>query len=113
VAYRAITFDVARMRKSYTPNDRVGLCTAVKSGESVQSAARRLGITMTTAYTWLRKAAGEDTTVIAQPTFIELVAARASDAGLVVRVGAAEIDVRPGFDGALLRAVVDTLRGAA
>jgi len=43
--------------------------------------------------------------------FIELMPASARDARLMVRVGVAEVEVRTGFDAALLREVVEALRG--
>lgn len=44
---------------------------------------------------------------------MELVGGSDPEAGLVVRVGVAEIHVRAGFDGELLRAVVAALEGAS
>ena len=84
------------MRKIYEECDRAELVTAVKHGEPVAAAARRFGVTPATAYTWIRKA-NDASRVVAQPTFIELVASGSASAGLVVRVGCAEIDVEPGF----------------
>ncbi|MBE7450066.1 MAG: hypothetical protein HS111_14540 [Kofleriaceae bacterium] len=45
------------------------------------------------------------------PTFVQLVATTARDAALVLRVADVEIEVRAGFDAALLRSVVEVLRG--
>lgn len=44
-------------------------------------------------------------------TFARLIPARTHDAPLVVRVSDCSIEVRHGFDAALLRAVVEVLRG--
>jgi hypothetical protein len=43
------------------------------------------------------------------PTFVRLVPSAAADATITVRVGKAEIQVRRGFDGELLQAVVASL----
>ena len=102
------------MRKIYGPNDRAELVAAVRRGEPVPTAARRLGVTLSTAYRWMRpRATSEQALARAQPTFVELVAAGAGGTALVVRVGPAEIEVRVGFDRALLREVVATLGGVA
>jgi transposase-like protein len=100
------------MTKSFGQRERDELVGAVKRGEPVAAAARRFGVTPVTAYTWIRKSgeAGSRETAV-QPTFLELVTSGITGAGLVVRVGDAEIEVRPGFDVALLRAVVAALRG--
>lgn len=71
---------------------------------------------MSTAFRWLRveaDAAGRARHDEAVPTFVELVPVRPAAPALVVRVGAAEIEVGAGFDGALLRAVVAALSEAA
>lgn len=52
-------------------------------------------------------------TLAPPPTFVELVAEAMPRAAMVVRVGAAEIDVSAGFDAALLRAVVSALADGA
>lgn len=81
----------------------------------MRSAAARLGVSVSTAYAWLRAAANaKRATGMATtgPSFVELVPVSASATGpLVVRVGVAEIEVRGGFDAALLRAVVTALAG--
>lgn len=100
------------MRKTYLRGDRVALMTAVKRGESVREAAGRLGVGLSTAYEWVR----EDVPTRAasrSPTFVELVSAGVPAAGLIVRIGVVEIEVHPGFDAVLLRAVVDALAVAA
>jgi hypothetical protein len=84
----------------------------------VAVAAARLGVVVATAYNWVRDA-GKATTVDtaraqaaqAAPAFVELVPRPPADGPLIVRVGAAEVAVRMGFDAALLRAVVDALAG--
>lgn len=101
--------DAGRMRKPYKQTDRAELLAAVRRGEAVPSAARRFGVKMSTAYRWVRQSSDDERGVT--PTFIELVTAEPLSAGLMVRIGAAEVEVRPGFDPELLRAVVATLGG--
>ena len=81
-------------------------------------AAARLGVVLATAYNRVRDA--RKTTRVdkagaaamrAGPSFVELVPRPPADGPLIVRVGAAEVVVRMGFDAALLRAVVDALAG--
>lgn len=110
--------DDGRMRRNYTRAERDELIRAVtRRGESVRSAATRLGVTMSTAYHWLRAAAASgpepERAMVRAPevTFARLIPARTHDAPLVVRVSDCSIEVRHGFDAALLRAVVEVLRG--
>jgi transposase-like protein len=99
------------MRRIYEESERATLVASVKRGESVSAAAQRFGVTISTAYRWLRRSGdGERPT---QPTFIELVTTATPGTALVVRIGAAEIEVRRGFDPDLLGAVVVALGGAA
>jgi transposase-like protein len=96
------------MHKNFEQEDRAELVAAIRGGESVAAAAKRFGVAASTAYGWLRRAGG----VEQSPTFLELVTG-SSVSGLVVRVGSAEIEVRAGFDPALLRAVVNALGGVS
>jgi transposase-like protein len=100
------------MRNSYKQSERAALVAAVKRGEAVPSVARRLGVTTSTAYTWIHRAKRPAPAASAAPTFLELVTAGTNSA-LVVRIGAVEIEVRAGFDAGLLRAVVAALDGGA
>lgn len=78
-----------------------------KQGKTVRAAATELGIAESTGYRWLRAARSS---APAAPGFLELVPFHAGGATeVVVRVGAAEIEVRAGFDPRLLRAVVRAL----
>ena len=87
---------------------------AVKGrGEPVPSAATRLGVVVGTAYKWLRTSGARDAARVARPGFARLVAASTPDPRLLVRVNAAEIEVRAGFDAELLRSVVAALRDGA
>jgi transposase-like protein len=99
------------MRRNFTEAERRELIQGVtKRWESVPEAAARLGVSVSTAYGWVRAATKVKATCN-EPTFVQLVPANMRDARLVVRVGEVEIEVRAGFDGALLRSVVEALRG--
>jgi transposase-like protein len=94
-------------------DERSELIRAVKQrGEAVPTVAARLGVPVSTAYRWLR-VAPTTRTAIASPTFVELIVDHRVSAPLVVRVGAAEIEVQAGFDRQLLRDVVAALGTAA
>lgn len=85
------------------PYERRELVRAVRErGETVVSAAARLRVPMPTAYRWVRLAKS-----LPAPAFVEVVPERDARSALVVRVGAAEIEVRAGFDARLLREVVE------
>jgi transposase-like protein len=98
------------MRKIYKRSEQAELVAAVQRGEPVPSAARRLGVTTSTAYAWMRRSKVSDSP---PPTFLELVTSGASGEALVVRIGGAVIEVRAGFDAGLLRAIVAALDGGA
>jgi transposase-like protein len=99
------------------------LVDLVRSGRAtVAEAASHLGVTPSTAYYWTRAAGATDAerrslTVTDQaasgPTFVRVVPSGAVATAIVVRIGAAEIQVRRGFDPELLRAVVEALDGGA
>lgn len=114
------------IRRKYTQAERAELIRCVReSGERISVVAARLGISRKTAYNWLRPAARRRLSTTATtrppraliPAFAQLVPTMpkpaTAEARLLVRVGAAEIDVRAGFEPGLLRAVVDALRGGA
>ncbi len=94
-------------------------------GATVAEAAARLGVTASTAYNWMRTAttpsAGQpdrnvrakSTRIVPIPGFVRVVASREVGAGIVVRVGGAEIHVRRDFEADVLCAVVEALRGVA
>jgi transposase-like protein len=95
------------------PDERSELIRAVtKRGEAVSVAAARLGVPLSTAHRWIRIATAA-TTPARAPTFVEVVPERAVRSAIVVRVGVAEIEVRPGFDARLLREVAEALGGGA
>jgi hypothetical protein len=87
------------------PDERGELIRAVQRGEAVTTASARLGVPVSTAYRWMRVVASAPP----PPTFVEVVAEREMRSTILVRVGAAEIEVRAGFDARLLREVVDAL----
>ncbi|HEX7501700.1 MAG TPA: transposase [Polyangia bacterium] len=110
------------MRLRYTREQRSKLVELVAGGNAtVAEAATKLGVGESTAYDWVkqeltevrgmrkrpvpRRVAGGD----ARPMFARLVSSAAVDVGVGIRVGGAEIQVRQGFDGELLRAVVKAL----
>lgn len=77
-------------------------------------------MSVSTAYGWVRAARARPSETSTErppgrtpevPRFVQLVPAPARDASLVLRVGEVEIEVRAGFDAALLRSVIDVLQG--
>ena len=114
----------ANMRKRYTGAQRAGVLDLVRSGAStVADAADRLGVTRSTAYSWVRGAAGSRALVRSrsartavlptEATFVRVVPTPSASAGLALRVGAAEIQEPRGFDPDVLRAVPEGPGGAA
>jgi transposase-like protein len=111
------------MRKHYTGKERAELVDLVGGGlTTVAEAARQLGVTRSTAYSWMRGTAnagagrssaraGGTEAPLAKPTFVQLVRSGEASSVLVVRIGGAQIQVRGGFDAKLLRAVVEALGG--
>ena len=106
------------MRRHYTAEQRGQLLDFVASGRSVPEAAARLGIATSTASYWVRRAAEKERRQREArrggepPAFARLVREH-EVASIEVRVGGATIQVGPGFDAELLRAVVAALRGEA
>ena len=113
------------MRRHYTGEQRSELVELVTAGHAtLPDAAARLEVPYSTASYWIRKAAKPvgarkttqtprftKTREVTAPTFVQLVRADDTCTTLGVRIGGAEIQVRRGFDGQLLRAVVEALRG--
>jgi transposase-like protein len=108
------------MRRQYTGEQRSKLVELVTSGQAtVSEAAARLGVAPATGYYWLknvgrqgaegrrggRRGGGPG----AGTTFARAVPSAAVDSTIAVRVSGAEIQVRQGFDAALLREVVAAL----
>jgi transposase-like protein len=116
------------MRKRYTGEQRAELIDLVMTeGSTVAMAAKRLGVTASTAYHWVKQAgAGPPARRFAErhglsrrtrpptlPAFARLVSTDDLAATIAVGIGGAEIQVRRGFDAELLRAVVVALGGDA
>jgi transposase-like protein len=113
------------MRRKYTEKQRSELVKLVTAGgATVSEAAARLGVTPSTAYYWTKSATaaapwrarrshGSSGWPPAAPAFARVVSSGEAGAAIVVRVGAAEIQVRRDFDAELLRGVVEALREVA
>jgi transposase-like protein len=110
------------MRRQYTDEQRAKLVELVTGGHTtVREAAARLGVAPATGYYWLKhRRVGRRGVHVrrggqgaadqgAATTFVRLVPSVAVDPMIAVRVGGTEVEVRQGFDGALLRAVVEAL----
>ena len=97
-------------------SERVGEWRA--SGKTAEEFAEGRGFKGSTLRYWastLRTAEGAPGRTRKPRVRLVRVVARpsAAEASLEVAVGAARVTVRPGFDAALLRQVVDALRGAS
>lgn len=113
------------MRKRYTGKQRAELVDLVRSGATVAEAARRLGVTPSSAYLWMKnpttagagQSAGRSRApsapLLGEPTFVRVVPSDGIAGTITVRVGAAEIHVRRDFNAEFLRAVVEALGGGA
>lgn len=102
------------MRRRYQRELKDELVRAVtKHREPLTRAASRLGVPVSTACRWVRGWSPPAEAIPSPPpTFVELVPVPIPprDAPLVLRVNGVSVEVRPGFDAALLRAVVEALR---
>ena len=94
------------MRKQYTAEQQEKLVAEVRTGERVSVVAKRMGVTVSSAYLWMKAAAPGPRA----PVFARVVAARV--VSLRVEVGGAAIVVETGFDAELLRQVVAVLTGS-
>jgi transposase-like protein len=102
------------MRKRYTAEQREQLIAEVRAtGERAGVVARRMGITPSTAYLWMKPAAP----AASAPVFARVVPAQASKAvpasRLTLEVGGAKLYVERDFDPALLRQVIAALSTAS
>lgn len=116
------------MRKHYTDAQRAALIDMVTTGQaSLRAAAARLGVADSTAYYWVKRvkrtAAGAlvvrrdrafaEPQSVPPPTFARLVRPADAATAITLRVGGAVIEVRPGFDSALLHDIVVALAESA
>jgi transposase-like protein len=94
------------MRKRYSAELRQRLISEVRTtGEGVAAVAKRMGVTPSSAYLWLK-----DAGTPSAPVFARVVpSASAAKPLLMIEVGAATVRVGAGFDAALLRSVVAAL----
>lgn len=111
------------MPKRYAEEQRLELIELVRSGRPTVAAATELGVTLSTAYNWVRRGAGTAVTqrrrrrstakaqLPREARFVRVVPRAGFVATIAVRVGGAEIQVRRDFDSELLRAVVEALDG--
>jgi transposase-like protein len=113
------------LTKHYTEDQRTALVELVTTGQATpRAAAAQLGVTESTAYYWLKRArkrpalalvrqvarAGSATrSRLTAPTFARLTRATEAPSAITLRVAGAEIEVRSGFDPALLRDVISAL----
>lgn len=95
------------MRKVYTAEQREQLIGEVRAtGESVSVIAKRLGVSSSAAYLWLKETAPAPPA----PAFARVVPMR--QRSVRVEVGGAAVVVESGFDAELLRQVVAALSAA-
>jgi transposase-like protein len=95
------------MRRKFTERERQRYLAELKaSGEKPWSFAHRVGITPANLYRWMRLERRRTA-----PQFALLVPKRTPAIGsrVSVQIGDATVQVEPGFDAALLRAVVAAL----
>ena len=90
----------------------------------ISKAAARLGVPLSTAAYWARKAAKQAQNPAkatpapkpakprsgSPPEFVQLIRAKDTGSVIEVRLGRTTIRLRPGFDAQLLRAVIEVLR---
>ena len=94
------------MGNRYTAEQRQQLIDEVRTtGASVGDVAKRMGITPSSAYLWMKAAAPAANA----PIFAKVVPGRVSS--LRVEVAGVTLAVESGFDATLLREVVAALRG--
>jgi transposase-like protein len=116
------------MRRRYTTEKRRELIDLVTAGRAtIPEAAARLGVPVSTAYYWARRAAAQAppprkatrALVVAKPPsvspprFVQLIRDDHTRSVVEVRIGRTRIQIRPGFDAELVRAVIELLREVA
>lgn len=102
------------MRKRYTAEQREKLIAEVRAtGERAGAVAKRMGVTPSTAYLWMKAAAPAPSA----PVFARVVPVRSAKTTpvrrLVLEVGGAKLHVESDFDPALLRQVVAALSASS
>jgi transposase-like protein len=102
------------MRKRYTAEQREQLIAEVRAtGERAGVVAKRMGVTPSTAYLWMKGAAPAPSA----PVFARVVPAQstktAAASHMVLEVGGAKLHVEHDFDPALLRQVVAALSASS
>ena len=102
------------MRKRYTAEQREQLVAEVRAtGERASVVAKRMGVTPSTAYLWMKAAAPAPSA----PVFARVVPARSAKTipamRLMLEVGGAKLHIERDFDPALLRQVVAALSTAS
>ena len=99
------------MRKRYTAEQRQKLVAEVQAtGERVSVVAKRLGVSSSAAYLWMKAAAP----ALSAPVFARVVPAqRDVVAKMVLEVGGVKLHVGDDFEPTLLRRVVSALRDAS
>jgi transposase-like protein len=101
------------MRKRYTAEQREQLIAEVRAtGETAAVVAKRMGVTPSTAYLWLKPAAPAPS----GPMFARVVPVRSTKTAPVSRLvleGGAKLHVEHDFDPALLRQVVAALSASS
>jgi len=116
------------MRRQYTAEQRRELIDLVTAGRAtIPEAAARLGVPLSTASYWVRRAAAQPSAprkaprglvaakppAVSPPRFVQLIRDHNTAAVVEVRIGRTAIRIRPGFDVELLRAVIELLREVA
>ena len=97
------------MRKRYTTEQRNRLVTEVRTtGAPVRAVAERLGVTVSSAYLWMKDAGPAEIAPVFARVVPTTVTARS---WLTLEVGRARVRVEAGFDADLLREVVSALSG--
>jgi len=98
------------MRKKYTAEQKAKLIEEVRaSGARVSEVAKRLGVSSSAAYLWMKGAAPAPSA----PAFARLVPAQGKPAmEMVLEVGTVKLRVGDDFDATLLRRVVAALSDA-
>jgi transposase-like protein len=100
------------MRRRYTAEQRQQLVSEVQStGGGVTAAAKRLGVTPSSAYLWIKEAGVEPRPLAFARVVKSSPRAAVASPFVMVEVGGATIRVEPGFDVDLLRSVVAALGG--